>query len=452
MSVVDRERWLPAALVGVTATGTGYVVAGGGNVGLAAIGGMAVVFAVAIRARTALLVAAVASLIAGSSAIPTVKADAFFVRFILLAALVAVTLLERPGRAAHWDRLDRFLVALVAWAMVSTLWSVAPGLSAARSVGLALMAAVVLSAAHRAWSTEERLVRDVATGATIMVVALIGGLTLLLARLELTQFSGRFRGIMENPNTAGLMAGLVLPLAVGLAIARPGVRRLWWLAAAAVATATLVLSQSRGGFISGAVGVLVVVVLSDPGRRTPFRVITWCLIAVALVIAIPGNAPTPPAVESFVLRFQDRTGSGRLDAWDLSIELYGERPLGGWGFGTAELVFGPRAASLAGWRGELVPSAYLQALLELGLVGFTFLVVLVAGVLVRAWPGRRSSPLQAAIYGALVAGSIYAFIESGMLSAGSVFALNYWLIALAAVRSRSLADQGTERIATGSRP
>jgi hypothetical protein len=78
--------------------------------------------------------------------------------------------------------------------------------------------------------------------------------------------------------------------------------------------------------------------------------------------------------------------------------------------------------------------------------------LLVAGVLVRAWPGRRCNPLQAALYGALVAGSIHAFIESGMLSAGSVFALNYWLIALAAVRFRSLANERTSGSRLGPAP
>ncbi len=346
MSIVDRERWLPAALVGVTATGTGYVIAGGSNLGLAAIGGMVVAFAVAIRARTALLVAAVASLIAGLG--DTDCEGGRVLRTIHPArgaggcdpprASGTCGALESVGSPPRSPR---------CWAMVSTLWSVAPGLSAARSAGLALMAAAVLSAAHRAWSTEERLVRDVAIGATVMVVALICGVDLLLARPGSAQLFGRFRGIMENPNTVGLMAGLVLPLAVGLAIAGPGVRRSWWLAAAAVATATLVLSQSRGGFISGAVGVLVVVVLSDPGRRTLVRAIAWSLLAVALVMAIPGSAPTPTAVESFALRFQERTGSGRLDAWDLSLELYGERPLGGWG-SARRAVFGA-AGGVPSW-------------------------------------------------------------------------------------------------------
>ena len=446
MSTAGRDRLASAILAGLAATGVGYAVAGRGTMGLAAVGGLAVGMAIVIRARTFLLIASITSLIFGSAAFPTLKSGAFFVRFVLLGALVAATLLERPERPVPWNRVDRLLAGLVAWAAISTLWSVAPGLSAARALGLGLIAAALLTAAHRVWLTEDRLLRDITTAASVIGAALVVGILLYVAGGDVALLSGRFRGIMENPNTVGLMAGLTLPLAVGLVISRVGVPRLWWITVAGVAAVTLLLSQSRGGFVSGAVGVLVVFVLSHRGRRTLVGAVVGCLIAVVLVLAVRGPTPAPSAVTSFAQRFQDRTGSGRLDAWKLSLELSAERPALGWGFGTTELVFGPPAAALPGWRGDLVPSAYLQALLELGPVGLTMLLVVVAHVLVRGWPGRRTSPLHAAVYGAVVAGTIHASVEAGMLAAGSVFALNYWLVALAAVRLRSLADAPAERM------
>jgi O-antigen ligase len=161
--------------------------------------------------------------------------------------------------------------------------------------------------------------------------------------------------------------------------------------------------------------------------------------ATLLAVVSPGGIASPRALESVVLWLEQApTAGGRFTAWALAVGLTRERPVAGSGFGTTEEVFGPQAAAISlEFLGRLVHNPYLQTLLELGPVGLVVLLLAVANALRRGWLGPRVYPLWTAVYGALVAG-VTSF-ESSMLSAGSIFAFNFWLVAAASVRLGTIA-------------
>jgi O-antigen ligase len=448
MKYRQMRRAPAAAVAGMAAAGAGYAVARGGALPVAVVGGLALAFAVTARARTVVLAATVASLVVGSTALPGVKQSVFYVRFLLLGAFVIANLLDRPVRGSkalrglHWP-----LLALVALAIVSALWSVDPAVSASRAVGLGLMMVAVITAAYRSWWTREHVARDIATIGSVVGIMLMVGLAGSVAGVEWAVVGGRFRGIMENPNTIGVMGGLFLPVAVGFAVVRRGRLRAWWLAVTTAVAASLLLSQSRGGIVAASAGLVILLVLWRGGRRA-LAVAATCSLAAALFMVLTTSAvSTPEPLESVTVRFQqDPTAGGRFAAWRLTLGLVREKPVVGWGFGTTEEVFGSQTTAISQvFQGGLVHNSYLQALLELG-PGGLLLLLLAAGIaLRRGLPGDRADPLRTAMYGALVAGLLNGIVESSMLSAGSVFAFSFWMIAAASVRLGTLAGADSKR-------
>ncbi len=438
-------RCLPAAVVAMAAIGAGYATVQGGPLPLAFLSGVCLAAAIVARARALVLAAAVLSLLAGSSAVPGLSTDVYYIRFLMFGVLATVSYLERPARGVRvLGSFAILLVAIVLLAAASALWSANPELTAARALGLALMIAAVLVAAHRAWQTEERLARDIATVASVFGIVLIAGLAVQFAGFDLVALGERFRGVLENPNTIGLVGAVVLPVAVGLAILRRGLVRTWWLTVATAATVSLFLSQSRNGLVSGGLGLLVLLVLLDLRRRPRGalpRVAILFFAAAVILVVLSSGVPAPAPVQAAISRIEGaRTAGGRFAAWSVTLGLARQRPVTGWGFGTTADVFGPMTTSIfQEFQGALVHNSYLQALLELGPIGLILLLLVVGTALRHGWPSGRDHPLRAAVYAALVAGITSEIAESSLLSAGSVFAFPFWLIAAASVQLSILA-------------
>ncbi len=154
-------------------------------------------------------------------------------------------------------------------------------------------------------------------------------------------------GTLGNPGYLGIYCGINVMLALWLARGNG----LWW-AAAAVDTAALLATQSRGAVLALAVGLVV----AGRQRITMGYGIALTVVALACVGAI------------YVLGI----GSERLPAWALALEMFERRPVLGWGqeqFHALWQAFGADVAAPARTHWDRAHNWILDRLVDGGIVG-----------------------------------------------------------------------------------
>lgn len=417
-----------------------------------AVSATIVLFLVASENRRALLGVSAGLVLAGSSVSPLLVQQAFYLRFLGYSALAAAAAISIRSRARANIPIPILLLILAAGG--SVMWSADAALSIQRSAGLLLLiAAALISGAH--WISRDAAQKDcsiiVIAGACVLLLGLAGRLTGSAWVLDISAAGVvRYRGALENPNTIGLLAAPIAPLAVGLFWSGTSTRRRWWLVVLAIILISVALSESRGGLVAVGAGLAAFAGLLAGAAR--FKVTAGALALALLVTAtwsiFPASRPT--AVHSLVQRFQgeeqtSQGGSGRLEAWKLAVQTWAERPIGGWGFGTAEEVFGPRALAIEQvFQGENPHNAYLHVLIEMGLVAPLLLLAIATSTCARARRlAKEWGPLGAGIFGSLFAGVVSQMFESGFTSAGSIAAFYFWVVAGGVAMATSRPDPRT---------
>jgi hypothetical protein len=420
------------------------------------------------RALSACIALTVVAFVLGSSSVPEVDRFGNKARWAMLVVLLVV------AAGAAWRAAPRRIPAsaaaagwLLVLAVVSTAWSVDPRATFEHAVAFVLLLAAAGLAAAACARRPERALIGVLGGA---VAVAVGGLVLLAVdrhwalRRGSTGVPTRFRGLGLDANTASLLYGIALPIAL-FAVIRA--RRTWHRVAAAAAflllDGSIVASGSRAPLVGGFVAALLLALLV-PTRRVATAAALVVLLALSVglgTIAKPLSTnppprrpavpqPTPKAGYSnaeVVFPLEDDLGrslpgqgqteqprsltgsSGRLAAWKGALHQAALRPVAGHGFGTEGIVFVDRYANFAGGLPE---NSYIGLLLELGVVGLlSFVAVFVLWLAdgARAW--RASTPATRLVLlgagAAFVSGLVMAFVQSYVYSAGNVATLSLWL-------------------------
>ena len=247
---------------------------------------------------------------------------------------------------------------------------------AAGLVGLALLAAPGLA------------VPTVARRAAFAVV-LSGSVLAVFGIAARNRFGSRLYGTIAVPTVAPFgpfvsknhFAGYVVMaalLALGLSVSlvartrheewtrgrgAPGV--VLSLVGALAMTTALLVSQSRGGAIAAAVGVLAFALLMVTSRRGRGTVVPGAVVAVALLVVLA--AALPPEARARMATAEG--ASFRLDTWRDSLRLWTSSPILGQGFGAFADAF-PRVKSGHGViRVEHAENDYVEVLVEGGALG-----------------------------------------------------------------------------------
>jgi O-antigen ligase/polysaccharide polymerase Wzy-like membrane protein len=403
----------------------------------------------------------------GSSSVRAANDAGKTLRWVALFLLLGVAVLwafERIERPALRALVLVPAVALLALALISSLWSVDWKLSAARAVSVVVLFATAGLLAHAAATRRdgaEHVLIGIAAGAAL--VALAGLVVLVFDHATAVQAAtpdvpARYKGFGESPNMAPLLLAVCLPVVVGLALrAQTWRRRVVFLAIALLLVGSIIPSGSRGALAAGFVGVLVVVALAPLQLRSRLLIlgatVAVFVASVALAYVPKSLGPAPPSAHApsaptkppryanfdigYPLDIDDQAAvgtaqqpvrrtffglSGRGIAWRGAVDQANERPVAGYGFGTERRVFVDRYTDFAS---GLVENSYVGMYLQLGAVGLLIfcgllLVIVVSGLLARArWE-------VAVALGAVVVGIAIAFVQSFAYSAGDIAALTFW--------------------------
>jgi O-antigen ligase len=308
------------------------------------------------------------------------------------------------------------LAALVAFFLISTLWSADPE-EAAVKAGFFYIPFTVLYLLVVAWWPRARALAALAvtTVAGAVVAALVAlwqyatediwwNETLQQANVYSRFF--RVNGIFFDPNILGryLAIGIMAALALAWVRRRPG-ELAALAAAAAIMAAGLLVTFSR----SSALMLMVGLVLLAVRAVGPVRALAG---GAALLIVLGGAAAAVNSNVRHALTDADRlerVSEGRFDLMEGGLDIWREEPVRGVGLGGFETRFEETLTPLEQRRVRVVIShnAPITVLSETGLIGTALFVVLIAGA---GWAAVRGSRGQGEVgwarwtLGAMLAG------------------------------------------------
>lgn len=372
-------------------------------------------------------------------------------RWIGLIGLSALALPARGSRARSISAADIFAGMFLLLAL-SSVWETPYQQTALlRTISAVLLyVAVFWSLWHFADQGGEKLI--LRCFAWCLGLCLLGGLLAAPTGLiSAWQTDGRFRGIMPNPNSIGLLGAIAFPLLLTQALER----RRWMDHVFVLAAAgSVLLSGSRTSAVSCAIATIFLLARAGMGRGLAILLVAGTLAGTLLAIRPWEKSESYAGTTLFDnpiarLSFKDDTlmGGGRFEVWPLAVDEIKESPLLGYGFGTEEFWMDEAGVSMEEFKihqGKYMHNSYLGLTYQLGLVGaamlFIPLFILAANRLLRLLQ-RKLTLEQAGYTGVLLVGLVACFSESWIYSVGNAFAFPFWTIVMLSIRRQMLDDR-----------
>jgi putative inorganic carbon (HCO3(-)) transporter len=365
---------------------------------------------------------------------------------VVLAVAWAAAVLARRGSGSLLARDQPAIVwavsALIVLAASSSLW--ATDFSQTRyQLQRLVLAAALLLVVYTATSTS-------AAFRTVIWAFLIGSVVTAGYSIATGSYGhGRLGGIFDpNYFSAELIPAIVVSCFLLLTTTSVRIR-----AAAAVVLAVdtlgFALTQSRGGIVGLAVGLVAAVVLAGRARpRVLAAVLVLCAIAIGYYLAY-----SPSHLRGSFSGSVATSSSGRSDEWRIALRMLRNHPLNGVGLGNYVVVEPSYATQsinlnfvrLVVTRPLVAHNSYLEVAAELGLGGIALFVTVLGLALRRAGRALASlatSPDNLEFYArGLLAGALGMFVAYAFLS--GQYEKQLWLV-LGLVASIPAVAQGYE--------
>lgn len=184
-----------------------------------------------------------------------------------------------------------------------------------------------------------------------------------------TRIEGIVGGIFSNPNDLALALNLLIPLAVTLALTSAGRARLLYIACAIVMAAGVIVTFSRGGFLTLIALSLVMVWKFGRGQRIK-ALIAILLPSIILIAAV--SDPYHNRLISIFDHNKDLSGSAqeRSELLKRGLALAAGHPFIGVGIGNYHIY---------SIREKVAHNAYIETAVELGSIGLiAYLIMILA--------------------------------------------------------------------------
>jgi O-antigen ligase len=342
-------------------------------------------------------------------------------------ALVLTRRVRQPLLPQSRPLLFWAIVGLLLFGLVSILWATDTG-QTRLGVERILLNAALLVVVYTAASTR--------SGFRTIVNGFLVGSVVTSVYSIVTGYHQRLAGIIDTDYFAAQLIPAIM-IACFLFVTA-GSRRLRWLyaAVAGVDLIAFVFTQSRGGIVGLAVGLIAAVVVAGRARA---RILALVLALAAVGVGYYfGYKPAHVFGGDTTRGGLNGATSGRLDLWRVAFLIFERHPFGGVGLGnfqTVEPSYATQTINLTIVRQIVkeqlvVHNTYLQLAADLGLVGLgLFLAVLALPIRLA---GRALRKLELELHElefhvrGLLAGTIGMLVAYAFLSAE--FEKPLWLV------------------------
>jgi exopolysaccharide production protein ExoQ len=296
------------------------------------------------------------------------------------------------------------VIAFTVWAAASVIWasdsSVAVS-NASRLVQVVILMVVSYSAV--------RTTRDLNILSWSFLVGAAATASYSLASGSYAH-GGRLSGLFDPNFFAAELVGAILLAGFMLATTRRTWPRILLLGFLGVYAVAFVLTESRGGLIALGAGFGAAVLFGGPVRA---RVVASVLI-VSAVAVVYYTQVAPSQLRQRITDISTQSSAGRTDEWQIALQIARDRPVLGVGIGNFKVVeagYTTRNIDLAradfalgtlGYQQE-THNTYLNLLSEIGVVGLSLFMALVALVFAVAARGVRQLSRVGDLKGELLA-------------------------------------------------
>lgn len=301
---------------------------------------------------------------------------------LLVYAISAGLLMRHPDQLLAAIRRNLPLLALVALATLSVLWSIGPSVTLRRAIGLfgTLLLSYLLATR---FTPSQLLLLIVATLAPCMVLSiLLMGAAPHFGFME----DGAARGVFIHKNVLGWAAALATVGAAIMVIDRSHGLRLLGVLALPASILCLLASKSMTGLLAttAAMGLVWFFLALGRSRGTSRMVLVIVFLQVVTLVLLALGEFLVPLLEALG---KDATLTGRVPLWKLVDEMISQKIALGYGYAAFWTPGNPdvwRIWGEIGWQAPHSHNGYREVLLGLGLVGFlTFATIVVRA----AWQG-----------------------------------------------------------------
>ena len=315
---------------------------------------------------------------------------------LLSLGLFAIASLVRH-RADRRLRIDGplgwILLTFAAWALVSPIWAEDLALTLRRLVVFGIFCIAAVAVARRL-SFRELILWTFFSTTLFLVIGVSA--EVLLGTFRPFGSGYRFAGTL-HPNVQGVNCALLLLSGVAAADVEKH-RRTIFRACALLGLVFLILTVSRTAF-AAALLALAAYFGAVCFRATKVAVACALGIILCLLLLVLGNALLPDLKSAVMLGRDDSTAdsfNGRNGVWEECIYYVVRRPITGYGFGgfwNQEHI--AKISTATNWGVAGAHSAYVDCLLQVGLVGlFVYILALFVSVR-RAFRLHQFSPHSA---------------------------------------------------------
>lgn len=351
-------------------------------------------------------------------------------RYVAAAALAGLLFNRYGMRLSPAARPFAYLLlAAWIWVTVTALWAPDPATTLLQSAAIGLLFLVAVGLTIR-WQTHDPS-RDLASLYCVAAGSVAAGLVAYVAGMDIAVLGVGVRGIHPNPNMLGAVAALALPLGIALAVQR---RSRLLTVVALLPLAALALSLSRTSQVA-AVLALIVVGWSLRHRLPTLRIGGPALVAAAVAVTAIWVFGPPAVVDDVADGFEfvgelERANpteytTFRIPRWGAALDAVRDAPVAGYGYRTGTLDLIDRFEhAIPGLATHNLHNGYVQALVEVGVVGLALLLAPIVYALTRH---ARPSPATAAARGMLAAGLTVQLGESFLVGAGTLFSFVFWI-------------------------
>jgi hypothetical protein len=300
------------------------------------------------------------------------------VKIITIGTLVAF-FVERFGQGGPISVMPKpfkYLLAVAGLAILSIPFALDPGNSFTAFTDLFLKILLVFLLAINVVTSFRRL--RLLMEVTVLSAVVVAVRTLFeyaqgTNLVEGVRAGGPIGSILRNPNDLALAMNVLLPIALVLGLRRrhPFFNLLYF-ACAAVFAMTIVVTQSRSGFVT--IVIASAFFLAQLGRRYPAAWVIGALAAVAFLASSPGRIFTIFDASDGNLTAAE-SGSARWELVKRSIEVAGANPVR-WLFGVGLENF-----PLVSIKDLVNHNSYLQVFNEIGLPAMVLYILFLASVI-----------------------------------------------------------------------
>lgn len=277
------------------------------------------------------------------------------------------------------------------------------------------------------------------SGGFVAVLVLLGMAQFYFGVLRLSVNAQRAAATFITPNSFATAINFILLPLFALSLTGRGGR--WALAGVVWLFVGLQATESRGGWVACAAGLLAIAAMLGPsGLRAHAADIGRTLLAAAAGAGLfwaSTRVPLgePDGVGAAMAQFGEtvfsRGSSMRMDIYNVALSLIAEKPLIGHGADMFRFLNEMRkpAAMDIGHTFYFVHNDYLEVWVEFGLIGLLLLLALIAACAAACWRGAREARILAA-GAALAAVFTHAMVDFPLYVPVLLLGVGFWVGAL----------------------